>query len=139
MNLGFDGVGTLQAVNTASVGAVTDLVTVRGYVGGCSMDSKSEFNFNLVRSDYSYPGACEITRVFPSPVSAQTLIIGTPLTVTFDNWRVGASIGASCTFTYSFSKSGGSAVTLGTPALNTMKVVELSQDNIQDEGTTFEI
>jgi hypothetical protein len=58
------------------------------------------------------------------------------LTVTFDNWRVGASNVASCTFTYSFTKTGGSALNLGTPAFN---VVLLSQDIIQDDGTAFYI
>ena len=123
MNLGFDNLGSLQAENTDSVGQVTDILTIRGSVAACPVDSKSEFNFNLVRSDYSSPGTCEITRVFPSPVSAQTLIIGTPLTVTFDDWRVGASNEASCAFGYSFTKMGGSAVNLGTPVSNTMKVV----------------
>jgi len=59
--------------------------------------------------------------------------------VTFDDWRVGASNEASCAFVYSFTKIGGSAVNLVTHTSNTLKVVELSKDIIQDEGTTFNI
>ena len=70
MNLGFDSMGTFQAENTEGAIHVTDLLTIRGSVAACPVDSKSEFNFNLVRSEYSYPGSCEITRVFPSPLSA---------------------------------------------------------------------
>ena len=72
-------------------------------------------------------------------MSAQTLIIGTPLTVAYGDWSVGASNGASCTFTYAFTKTGGPAVILGTPTSNTIRVVDLSQNTLQDEGITFDI
>jgi hypothetical protein len=70
MNLVFNALGTLQATNTAQVGPVTDLLTIRGSVAACPVDSKSEFNINLVRNDYGSPGTCTLAHVFPSPLSA---------------------------------------------------------------------
>lgn len=139
INLVFDGFDTLQATNTAAVGSKTDLLTIRGSVASCPADSKSDFNFNLLREDLGSSGNCDLARVFPFAVSAQTLIIGSPMTINFNDWTVGASNGADCTFTYTFSTLWGPPMNFSFPSSGDINPVVLSQDAVQDDGTTFDI